>query len=198
MKQLLALLALIGFTAAGVAADIGKPAPDFSGTDINGKTVKLADYKGKIVVLESYNSDCPFCENHYGSGAAQELQKELTAKGVVWLLVDSVSAKNSSHRTAAQAQKEWADKKMAATAWIDDSEGTIGHLYDMKTTPHMFVIAADGTLAYNGAMDDNAKPFGDPRKAKNYVRNAVEELIASKPVTVTKTKSYGCAVHYAN
>jgi hypothetical protein len=149
-------------------------------------------------VLESYNSDCPFCANHYGSGAAQELQKELTGKGVVWLLVNSVSTKNSSHRTAAEAQKEWAEKKIAATAWIDDAEGTIGHLYEMKTTPHTFVIAADGTLAYDGAMDNNAKPFGDPRKAKNYVRNAVEELIAGKPVTDSKTKPYGCAVHYAN
>jgi len=198
MKQFLALIAVIGFTAAGFAVEIGKPAPDFTGTDINGKTVKLSDYKGKIVILESYNTDCPFCANHYGSGAAQELQKELTAKGVVWLLVNSIGPKNPSHRHPAEAQKEWADKKMAATAWIDDTAGTIGHLYGMKTTPHLFVIAANGTLAYNGAMDDNAKPFGDPRKAKNFVRNAVEELLAGKPVTMAETKPYGCSVHYAN
>jgi peroxiredoxin len=197
MKTTIALFAALVIARSALAAEIGQPAPDFTGTDITGKTIKLADYKGKIVVIESYNSDCPFCHNHY-QGAAQELQKELAAKGVVWLLVNSVSPKNSSHRTAEQAQAEWKDLKIAATAWIDDSAGTIGHRYEMKTTPHLFVIAADGTLAYDGAMDDRPKPFGDPRTAKNYVKAAVEELQAGKPVTVSHTKPYGCAVHYAD
>ncbi len=195
MKRILALAALLGLATSLFAAEIGKPAPDFTGTDITGKTIKLADYKGKIVVLESYNSDCPYCHNHY-QGAAQELQKELTGKGVVWLLINSVNPKNSSHRTATEAQKEWSDLKIAATAWIDDSAGTIGRAYDMKTTPHVFVIAADGKLAYDGAMDNRPKPFGDPRTAKNYVKAAVENLLAGKPVEVTQTKPYGCAVHY--
>jgi len=195
MKKTLAILAVLTMAVASFAVEIGKPAPDFTGTDINGKTVKLSDYKGKIVVIESYNSDCPFCHNQY-KGAAQELQKDLAAKGVVWLLVNSVNAKNSSHRTAEQAQKEWTDRKINATAWIDDTAGTIGHLYDMRTTPHLFIVAADGTLAYNGAMDDRPQPFGDPRTAKNYVRAAVDELLAGKPVSVTQTKPYGCSVHY--
>ncbi|HSY17086.1 MAG TPA: redoxin domain-containing protein [Candidatus Acidoferrales bacterium] len=195
MKKTLAILAALTVAVAAFAVEIGKPAPDFTGTDINGKTVKLSDYKGKIVVIESYNSDCPFCHNQY-KGAVQELQKDLAAKGVVWLLVNSVNAKNSSHRTAAKAQKEWTDLKINATAWIDDTAGTIGRLYDMKTTPHVFVVTADGTLAYNGAMDDRPEPFGDPRTAKNYVRAAVDELLAGKPVTVTQTKPYGCSVHY--
>jgi len=195
MKSILALLAVVALTAAANAVEIGKPAPDFTGTDINGKTIKLSDYKGKIVVLESYNSDCPFCRNHY-RGAAQELQKDLVAKGVVWLLVNSINAKNSSHRTPAEAQKEWADLKINATAWIDDTAGTIGHLYGMKTTPHVFVVAADGNLVYDGAMDNRAEPFGDPRTAKNYVRSAVDELLAGKPVTISQTKPYGCSVHY--
>jgi len=198
MKKLFALLTAMAFAATTFAVEIGKPAPDFTGTDINGKTVKLSDYKGKIVVLEAYNSDCPFCHNHYATGAAQELQKALAGKGVVWLMVNSVGPKNSSHRTPEQAQKEWAEQKIAATAWIDDSSGTIGHLYGMKTTPHMFVIAADGTLAYDGAMDNRPTPEGDPRTAKNYVSAAVDELIAGKPVTVSKTKPYGCGVKYAN
>ena len=198
MKKTIALFAALAVAASTFAAEIGKPAPDFTGTDITGKTVKLADYKGKIVVIESYNSDCPFCHNHYASGAAQELQKQLADKGVVWLMVNSVGPKNPSHRTAEAAQAEWKSLKIAATAWIDDTAGTIGHLYEMKTTPHLFVIAADGTLAYDGAMDDNAKPFGDPRTAKNYVKAAVEELQAGKPVTVSHTKPYGCGVHYAN
>jgi peroxiredoxin len=198
MKKLLALFAMLALTASAFAVEIGKPAPDFTGTDINGKTVKLSDYKGKIVVIESYNSDCPFCHNHYASGAMQELQKDLAAKNVVWLLVDSVNTKNFSYRTPEQARKELADQKIAATAWIDDHSGNIGHLYGMKTTPHMFVIAADGTLVYDGAIDDRPQPFGDPRTAKNYVRAAVNELLAGKPVTVARTKSYGCGVHYAN
>jgi len=197
MKKIFVLLSSLALAASTFAAEIGKPAPDFTATDINGKTVKLGDYAGKIVVLESYNSDCPFCHNHYATGAAQELQAQLTAKGVVWLIVDSVNADNFSHRTSAQARKEWADFKINATAWLDDTSGKIGHLYDMKTTPDMYVIAKDGTLAYQGAMDDRPEPDGDPRTAHNYVRAAVDSLLAGKPVAVTETKPYGCGVHYA-
>ncbi|HEX7471322.1 MAG TPA: thioredoxin family protein, partial [Verrucomicrobiae bacterium] len=94
------------------------------------------------------------------------------------------------------AKKEMAAQKIAATAWIDDSSGKLGKLYDMKTTPHMFVINANGVLAYQGAIDNQATPDHDPRKAKNYVRQAIDELAAGKPVSVTETKSYGCAVKY--
>jgi len=198
MKKFLTLLTTMVLAASAFAVEIGRPAPDFTGTDINGKTVKLSDYKGKIVVIESYNSDCPFCHNHYKTGAMQDLQRELAAKGVVWLLVNSVNPKNFSHRTPAQAKQEMADEKMDVTAWLDDSSGAIGHLYDMKTTPHMFVIAADGTLAYDGAIDNRPQPFGDPRTARNYVREAVDDLLAGKPIEVSQTKPYGCGVHYAN
>ncbi len=197
MKKLFVLLSTLALAATTFAVDIGKPAPDFTGTDINGKTVKLSDYAGKIVVLESYNSDCPFCHNHYATGAAQELQAQLTAKGVVWLIVDSVGTSNDSYRTPAQARQEWADFKIKATAWLADPSGTIGHLYGMKTTPHLFVIAKDGTLAYEGAMDDRPETDGDPRTAHNYVKAAVDSLLAGKPVAVTKTRPYGCGVHYA-
>ena len=198
MRKLFVLLSTLALAASAFAVEIGKPAPDFTGKDINGKTIKLSDYAGKIVVLESYNSDCPFCHNHYATGAAQELQAQLAAKGVVWLIVDSVSAHNFSHRTPAQARREWADFKIKATAWVDDTAGTIGHLYDMKTTPHMFVIAPDGTLAYDGAIDNRPEPDGDPRTAKNYVRAAVDALLAGQPVAVKETRPYGCAVHYAD
>jgi peroxiredoxin len=198
MKKVLALFTTLALIASSFAVEIGKPAPDFTGTDITGKTVRLSDYTGKIVVIESYNSDCPFCRNHYKTGAMQELQRDLAAKGVVWLLVDSVNTKNFSYRTPEQARKESADLKIAANAWIDDHSGDIGHLYGMKTTPHMFVIATNGTLVYDGAIDDRPQPFGDPRTAKNYVRAAVDELLAGKPVEVSQTKPYGCGVHYAN
>lgn len=198
MKTTLALVTALTLASAALAVEVGKPAPDFSGTDINGKTVKLGDYKGKIVVLESYNSDCPFCHNQYANGATQDLQKELAAKGVVWLIVNSVNPNNGSHRTPAQAQAEWASEKIAATAWIDDSSGAIGHLYGMKTTPHTFVIDKNGVLVYDGAIDNKPDPMHDPRTARNYVREAVDAVLAGKPVEVTQTKPYGCSVKYAD
>jgi peroxiredoxin len=198
MKKAFVLLTALTFATALFAVETGKPAPDFTGTDITGKAVKLSDYAGKIVVIESYNSDCPFCNNQYKTGAMQALQNDLAAKGVVWLIVNSVNPKNFSHRTPEQAQKEMADKKVVATAWIDDSAGAIGHLYGMETTPHMFVIDKSGTLVYDGAIDNQPDPFHDPAKARNYVREAVDEVIAGKPVTVSQTKPYGCSVKYAD
>src|ERR1051325_7232685 len=127
MKRLIAfigLMALVG--SAFAAAEVGKPAPDVTATDINGKTVHLADYKGKLVILESYNQDCPYCHNHFATGAMQELQKDMTDKGVVWLMVNSVNPHNGSHRTPEKARADWAEQKLNATAWIDDSSGDIG------------------------------------------------------------------------
>jgi peroxiredoxin len=196
MKKSLALLAALALAGTAFAVEIGQPAPGFTGTDINGKTVKLSDYQGKIVVIESYNSDCPFCHNQYQSGATQDLQKQLTGQGVIWLMVNSVNPRNPSHRTPAQAQQEWTSLKIAATAWIDDSSGAIGHLYGMKTTPHVFVVDKTGALVYAGAMDDHPDPFHDPRTARNYVREAVNDLLTGKPIEVSQTKPYGCAVHY--
>jgi peroxiredoxin len=198
MKTTLALVAALTLATAAFAAEVGKPAPDFTGTDINGKTVKLSDYKGEVVIIESYNSDCPFDANHYKTGAMQELQRDMAAKGVVWLVVDSVNKKNFSYRTPEQARKEFVDQKMTATAWLDDNAGTIGHLYGMETTPHMFVITKDGTLAYDGAIDNMPDPSHDPRKARNYVKDAVDDLMAGKPVEVSTTKPYGCSVKYAD
>ena len=198
MKTTFALVTALTLASAAFAVEIGKPAPDFSATDINGKTVKLSDYKGKIVVLESYNSDCPFCHNQYANGATQDLQKEFAAKGIVWLIVNSVNPNNPSHRTPDQAKQEIADKKIVATAWIDDSSGAVGHLYDMKTTPDMYVIDKNGVLVYQGAIDDKPDPQHDPRTARNYVREAVDALLAGKPVEVSQTKPYGCGIKYAD
>jgi len=194
-----ALTALFTFTFVGAAlaaAEIGKPAPDFTATDINGKAIKLSDYKGKIVVLESYNLDCPFCHNHYKTGAMQALQKDLTSEGVIFLVVNSVAASHPSHRTTDAARKEWADQKMNATTWIDDSSGELGHKYGMRTTPQMFVIDAAGVLVYQGAIDDRPSPSGDPRTAHNYVRAAVQQLQAGEKVSVSQSKPYGCSVKY--
>ncbi len=196
------LLTLVTVVAGGwlawAAAEVGQPAPDFTAKDITGQTHRLSDYRGKIVVLESYNHDCPFCANHYRTGAMQELQAELTAKGVVWLLVDSVNIKHPSYRTPAVARTEWAAEKIRATAWLDDNSGEIGHAYGMKSTPDMFVINPEGVLVYAGAIDDRPSSSGDPRTAHNYVREAVNDLLAGKPVAVAQTKSYGCSVKYAD
>jgi peroxiredoxin len=199
MKRLMALLGLMAFVSSAFAvAEVGKPAPDFTATDIHGKTVKLSDYKGKIVVLESYNQDCPFCHRHYTTGAMPQLQKDMSSNGVVWLIVNSVSTHNSSHRTPEKALAEWAEYKINANAWLDDGSGDIGRLYGMLTTPHMFVIDKTGTLVYEGAIDDHpdSDPENDPRKAHNYVRDAIGKVLAGEKVTTAKTKPYGCAVKY--
>ncbi len=197
MRHLLAWVGLLaGAAAAFGAADIGQPAPDFTATDINGQTYKLSDYKGKIVILESYNLDCPFCHNHYRTGAMQELQRDMAAKGVVWLVVNSVGPHNPSHRSTDAARKEWAEQKMKATAWLDDSSGEIGKKYGMRTTPHMFIIDKNGVLVYQGAIDDRPEPGGDPRTAHNYVREVVQKLQAGEKITVSQTRPYGCGVKY--
>jgi len=199
MKYATSILGLFAVVSVALAAaEVGKPAPEFTATDINGQAHKLSEYKGKIVVLESYNLDCPFCHNHYQSGAMQELQRDLTAKGVVWLLVNSVSPKYPNHRSAEAARKEWASQKINATAWLDDSSGAVGKAYGMRTTPHMFVIDARGVLAYEGAIDDRPAPNGDPRTAHNYVREAVQKLQAGDKLAVSQTKPYGCGVKYAD
>ncbi|HUA67413.1 MAG TPA: redoxin domain-containing protein [Candidatus Saccharimonadales bacterium] len=198
MKTAFALLMSLTLATTVLATEVGKPAPDFTATDINGKTIHLSDYKGKIVVIESYNQDCPYCHNQYKTGAMQALQRELAAKGVVWLLVDSVNKNNFSYQTPDQAKADAAKEKMDVTAWIDDSSGTIGHLYDMKTTPDMYVINKDGILVYHGAIDNKPDPSHDPRTADNYVADAVNALMADKTVAVTETKPYGCSVKYAD
>ena len=185
-------------TVALAAAEVGKPAPDFTARDINGKTHRLSDYKGKIVVLEEYNLDCPFCHNHFKTGAMQELQGDFTAKGIIWLLINSVGAHNPGYRDPEKAKREWAEQKIKATAWIDDHSGEIGKKYGMRTTPHMFVIDKNGILAYQGAIDDRPSPEGDPRTARNYVREAVGKLLAGEKAEVTQTKPYGCGVKYGN
>jgi len=191
-KSLITLSGLVLTGALAFAdAEVGKAAPDFTVTDVNGKAHKLSDYKGKIVVVESYNLDCPYVANHYNTGAMQELQGNVTAKDVVWLTV------NSSYGDAAKAKKEVADKKIKSTV-VYDPAGKIGKAYGFKTTPHMVVIGKDGKVAYNGAIDDKAETEGDPRSAKNYVKDAVAKLQAGQPVTVAKTKPYGCGVKYAN
>src|SRR5256885_10605997 len=141
MKKIVPFLASTALGSALVLPEsvVRNPAPAFTAKDINGKTHKLSDYKSKIVVLEEYNLDCPFCANQFKSGAMQESQAYAASKGVVWLLVDSVNGKSDSYRVPAAAKKEFEAQKIKAAAWIDDSSGEIGKAYGLKTTPHMIV-----------------------------------------------------------
>ncbi len=194
---LLALFLAFAAVPAYAAIEIGKPAPDFTGTDSNGKSHKLSDYKGKIVVLEWTNPLCPFVVKHYDSGNMQKLQEEFTGKDVVWLSINSSAAGKEGNQNGEDANKYMNEKGAKSTARILDPSGEIGKLYDAKTTPHMFVIDKDGNVAYKGAIDDNesAKQETIPT-AKNYVKAALDSLMEGKPVETAQTKPYGCSVKY--
>jgi peroxiredoxin len=179
------------------AAQVGSPAPGFHGSDSNGKTQSLEQYKGKYVVLEWHNHDCPYTIKHYQSGNMQSLQKEWTAKGVVWFTVISSAPGEQGYVDAAQENAYM--KKMGAqpTAAILDPKGEIGHLYGAKTTPNMFIIDPNGKLIYAGAIDDHPTPeISDIQSSKNYVSAALSEAMNGKAVQTPVTRPYGCSVKY--
>lgn len=188
---------VLGLMTAAMAVRIGEPAPDFTAVDSHGKSQRLSDYKGKYVVLEWHNQGCPYVRKHYESGNMQRLQKEWTAKGVVWFTVISSAPGKQGYVTPTQ-ENDYVQKMDAApTAVLMDSGGTLGHLYDAKTTPHMFIIAPNGTLIYDGAIDDHpTSAQADIARSKDYVTAALAEALAGKPVSDAATKPYGCSVKY--
>ncbi len=194
------ILATVFLTAAGAyAVRVGEPAPDFTGTDSNGKTQSLSAYKGKYVVLEWSNRDCPYTRKHYSGGNMQSLQKEWTAKGVVWLTILSSAPGEQGYVTAGEENAQLAKVHAAPTAAILDPKGVIGHEYDAKTTPHMFVIDPSGKVIYAGAIDDHPTPdISDIRVSKNYVSDALSEAMAGGAVATSYTRPYGCSVKYAD
>lgn len=192
------LSVMIAMTVAR-AARVGDHAPDFTATDSNGKTQKLSDYAGKFVVLEWTNRGCPYTQKQYNSGNMQRLQHEWTSKGVVWLTVISSAQGKQGYVTAAEENAYVKQVNADPTAVILDPDGTLGHLYDAKTTPHMFIINPQGMLIYNGAIDDKATTdVADIQGAKNYVSLALDEAMAGKPVSVATSRPYGCSVKFAN
>lgn len=197
MKNLILSLALMFALPALAAVTPGQPAPEFSVKDATGKDVKLADYKGKWVVLEWYNKDCPFVKKHYGSGNMQKLQKLYTERGVTWLTVISSKEGKQGYLEPAKALIQAKAEKASPTAILIDSTGTVGKAFNAKVTPHMFVIDPQGKIVYNGAIDDNdsADPDVIP-KSKNYVTSALDAAMAGKKVEVTTTQPYGCGVKY--
>lgn len=198
-KSILAVLTSIAATAAFAAESpsVGSAAPEFAAPDSKGKTHSLSQYKGKYVVLEWFNPECPFVKKHYGGGNMQKLQEELSGKGVVWLSVDSSAPGKEGSLTAEQAEKKIAEWKMHSTALLLDQDGKVGKSYGAKNTPQMFVINPEGKVIYTGAIDSKASPNpADISSSTNYVRVALDESMAGKPVSTTQTKPYGCSVKY--
>jgi thioredoxin-related protein len=194
--KLFAVLLLLVSTSA-FAIETGKPAPDFTATNSEGKEVKLADYKGKLVVLEWMNHGCPFVKKHYEGKNMQTLQSTYTGKGVVWLSVISSSEGNQGFVTPAEAEADRKTFDAHSSAVILDKSGKLGKLYGAQTTPHMFVIEKKGVLAYQGAIDDKPSADKDSLKgAKNYVAEALDAEMAGRAPAIAQTKSYGCSVKY--
>ena len=194
----LTLAAVLAVAAnAALAVSNGAPAPAFTISDTAGKPVKLADYRGRYVVLEWTNPECPFVRAHYSSGSMQALQKEWGGRQVVWLSINSTNRSHGEFKTPGQ-MREWMTAQGAAPAatLIDETSGT-ARAYDARTTPHMFVVDPAGNLIYQGAIDDkrSANP-ADAKTANNYVRAALTEALAGKPVSVANTPPYGCSLKY--
>ena len=198
-KLLTTVLTLAASTAL-FAADspaVGTTAPDFSLTDSKGKTQTVSQYKGKYVVLEWFNPDCPFVKKHYGSGNMQKLQGEFTGKGIVWLTIDSNAPGLEGYLTAEQANAKMADWKTKQSALVLDPDGKAGRSYGAKNTPHMFVINPQGKIVYEGAIDSKATANpSDIASSTNYVKVALEESMGGKTVSTANTKPYGCSVKY--
>jgi peroxiredoxin len=205
MKSLscLAGVVALGFALQPVTgraqAVVGSPAPAFTATDSHGQTRSLTEYRGKYVVLEWHNHDCPFTKKHYASGNMQSLQKEWTAKGVVWFTVISSAPGEQGYMTDAEENAYIEQMHAVPTAVLMDPEGKLGHFFSARTTPEMYVIDPEGKLIYEGAIDDHATPdVSDIKGADNYLSDALMEAMAGKPIAHAYTRSYGCAVKYAN
>ena len=203
MKQTLlvslisASLSFLAVSAASAAATVGQPAPAFALTDTNDKTVNLTDYKGKTVVLEWHNSECPFVKKHYDSSNMQGLQSKYTKDGVVWLAVSSTEPGHQDYKKPGVMNGILKTSKASPTAYLMDDSGTTGRSYGAKTTPHMYIINAQGTLVYAGGIDDKrSSSVADVKTAKNFVAAALDEIKAGKPVSVATSTPYGCNVKY--
>jgi peroxiredoxin len=195
--------ALSGLTVSAenisALATLSQPAPNFALEGSDGKQHSLADYKGRFIVLEWTNPQCPFVHKFYDSGTMQNLQKEETAKGVVWLRINSSAPGHNGAQTVSDLASYVASNHVAATASLLDPDGKVGHMYGARTTPHMFVIDTSGKLVYAGGIDNKPSPdAADIPKAKNYVTAALDEIMAGKPVSAPTARPYGCSVKYAS
>lgn len=193
------LMLTLALPAPSVLANItaGQAAPDFSLTDITGKPHKLSAFKGKYVVLEWFNSECPFVQKHYESGNMQGLQERFGKQGVVWLTINSTNPKSSNYRDPARSQDIARDWKMKPAALMLDEDGKVGRLYGATATPHMWVIEPSGKVIFAGAIDDKATfRAADVQGAKNFVAAALEDSMSGRKVAVGGAPAYGCSIKY--
>lgn len=197
-RGLAACLSLFGL-AAGAQVLPGKPAPDFSLVDVGGRTVRLADFRGRFVVLEWNNPSCPFVQKHYDSGNMQALQKRFTASNVAWLTINSTARSHPEFLEPAELGAWMNQRGGVPTAVLLDPEGKVGRSYDARATPHMYVIDPQGRLLYAGAIDDKrSSDPADAKTAKNYVAAALTDAMAGRPVATGHTQAYGCSIKYAS
>jgi hypothetical protein len=203
MKQMLTAftaLAVVTCASAPAAAApaVGQPAPNFKLNDANGRVVQLSDFKGKTVVLEWNNPECPFVKKHYGSGNMQKTQAAATKDGVVWLSINSSAPGNQGHLGSASAKAAFAAQKSQSTAYLLDPQGVVGKGYGASTTPHMYIVDKAGKLVYAGGIDDKPTPNpADINGARNHVLAALAELKAGKAISVATSRPYGCNVKYS-
>jgi hypothetical protein len=199
MKSTVLFVSMVLAGSAALAATVGQPAPAFSATDAAGKPVALADFKGRTVVLEWVNPECPYVRKHYDSANMQSTQKGATGKGVVWLAVNSTATGHVDYRKPADMAAWMQARKAAATHTLMDSDGKVGRAYGARTTPHLYIVDAKGTLVYAGGIDD--KPSANPadvKTAKNHVDAALADIAAGRPVAQAVTRPYGCSVKYSD
>jgi peroxiredoxin len=196
-STLLMLLISVVTFAANAAVSVDRPAPDFTGVDSNGNTHTLSQFRGKTVVLEWTNHDCPYVRKHYSSGNMQALQKAATGEGIVWLSIISSARGKQGHVSGDHANTLTTQRTASPTAVILDETGDIGRLYGAKTTPHMYIVNSEGTLVYMGGIDNipSSNP-ADIARATNYVDVALQALAAGKPISDNVTRPYGCSVKY--
>jgi hypothetical protein len=196
-RALFALPVLLLTLTAQAVPSVGQPAPDFALQDAAGKPVKLSDFRGKYVVLEWTNPNCPFVRKHYDSGNMAATQQDVVGKGAVWLSINSTAKASYEYMEPARLVAWQQERKVQPTATLMDEDGVAGKAYGARTTPHMYIVDPQGRLAYAGGIDSipSANPE-DVRKAVNYVRQGIAEASAGKPLSAATTRPYGCSIKY--
>jgi alkyl hydroperoxide reductase subunit AhpC len=197
LSMLFASVSLAFVAGVAGASTVGQAAPDFTLKDTSGKSVKLSDFRGRHVVLEWVNPECPYVQKHYETGNMQGLQKDYTSKNTVWLTINSTREGHGEYK-APPVMADWMKSmKAASTATLLDPDDKVGRAYDARTTPHMYIVDPNGQLVYAGAIDDKRSTNrADVKTAKNFVRAAMTETLAGKPVTTASTTAYGCTIKY--
>jgi peroxiredoxin len=197
LSSLFALSLILVTWACSKSLPAGEAAPDFTLPNSKGSQVKLADQKGKYVVLEWFNDGCPYVKKHYGSGNMQKLQEKYTGKGVEWFTILSSAPGKQGHQTPQKINEIMVEWKGKPSQVLLDPMGKVGRLYGAKTTPHMFIINPEGNIIYQGAIDSiSSTDPADIPQAQNYVALALDSAMAGKPVATASTTPYGCSVKY--